>query len=346
MLPALTRPPCLVSFSGGLDSSAVLVVAAHVARREGLPDPIPATNRFPGVPAADECDWQERVVAHLGIDDWVRLEFGGELDLVGPYARRVLERHGLLWPFNCHFHLPLLEAAGEGSLLTGVGGDELCGAACGPLGGHTPRALAATAFELAHPAVRRPVLARRHPLRLPWLTEAGERAATAALARQDAAVPRATASRLAWAHGLRSLDASRRSLAAVASLVPATIHHPLLDEGVWAALAARAGRRGFDSRRHALGALAGPRLPPELLERRDKATFDAAFFTATARAAAAAWTGGGVPSELVDAGRLAAHWREPEPLAQSFTLLQAAWLCGEARSTNGSRAASPSEARP
>jgi hypothetical protein len=54
VLPALRRSPCLVSFSGGRDSSAVLAVAASVARREGLPLPIPATNRFPGARLTDE----------------------------------------------------------------------------------------------------------------------------------------------------------------------------------------------------------------------------------------------------------------------------------------------------
>ncbi len=44
--PALERAPCLVSFSGGRDSSAVLAVATRVARRHGLPPPVPATNRF------------------------------------------------------------------------------------------------------------------------------------------------------------------------------------------------------------------------------------------------------------------------------------------------------------
>jgi asparagine synthase (glutamine-hydrolysing) len=35
MVRALHRPPCVVSFSGGRDSSAVLALATHVARREG-----------------------------------------------------------------------------------------------------------------------------------------------------------------------------------------------------------------------------------------------------------------------------------------------------------------------
>ena len=125
ILPALQRPPCVVSFSGGRDSSAALAVAVRVARREGLPLPIPSTNRFPAVKDSHESDWQERVVAHLGIDDWLRPEFTDELDCVGPIATSVLRRYGLLWPFNAHFHVPHLEAAAGGSLLTGIGGDEI-----------------------------------------------------------------------------------------------------------------------------------------------------------------------------------------------------------------------------
>ena len=47
ILPGLRRSPCLVSFSGGRDSSAVLATATAVARREGLPLPVPITHRFP-----------------------------------------------------------------------------------------------------------------------------------------------------------------------------------------------------------------------------------------------------------------------------------------------------------
>ncbi|MDQ6838789.1 MAG: asparagine synthase-related protein, partial [Actinomycetota bacterium] len=122
---ALRRPPCLVSFSGGRDSSTVLAVAAAVARSQGLPLPIPATNRFPQVPATDERAWQEQVIRHLALDDWVRLDHTDELDLIGPYARRVLDSHGVIWPINAHFHAPLAQAASGGSLLTGFGGDEV-----------------------------------------------------------------------------------------------------------------------------------------------------------------------------------------------------------------------------
>ena len=41
VLRGLQRSPCVVAFSGGCDSGGILCLAVHVARREGLPDPIP-----------------------------------------------------------------------------------------------------------------------------------------------------------------------------------------------------------------------------------------------------------------------------------------------------------------
>ena len=73
ILPSLLRPPCLVSFSGGRDSSAILAAAATLARREGLPLPIPATNVIATAEEADESEWQHRVIAHLGLDEWLRI---------------------------------------------------------------------------------------------------------------------------------------------------------------------------------------------------------------------------------------------------------------------------------
>ena len=124
ILPALRRSPCLVSFSGGRDSSAVLAVAVAVARREGLQAPIPVTHRFPAAAGTDESAWQEKVITHLGLDDWLRVELSSELDAVGPVATSVMERHGLLWPCNTYFHDPIFEAASGGAVLTGIGGDE------------------------------------------------------------------------------------------------------------------------------------------------------------------------------------------------------------------------------
>ena len=101
ILPALQRSPCLVSFSGGRDSSAVLAAAAAIARREGLPAPVPATVRAPGAAESDEAAWQEQVVAHVGIADWVRLEVHDELDVIGPHARACCARTGCCGRATC-----------------------------------------------------------------------------------------------------------------------------------------------------------------------------------------------------------------------------------------------------
>src|ERR1700737_2780338 len=83
---ALRRPPCLLSFSGGRDSSALLAVACHVARTEGLDLPIPATVQFPGDRAADESEWQDHVLGRLGIRDRWQYTVGPELEVLGPIA--------------------------------------------------------------------------------------------------------------------------------------------------------------------------------------------------------------------------------------------------------------------
>ena len=123
----LERTPCLVSFSGGRDSSAVLAVATHVARRDGLALPIPFTFRFPGKPLTEESDWQEHVIRHLGLDDWPRVDLRDELDLLGDVARRCLLEFGLLWPANVYLHVPVFRAAAGGTVLTGLDGDGLFG---------------------------------------------------------------------------------------------------------------------------------------------------------------------------------------------------------------------------
>jgi asparagine synthetase B (glutamine-hydrolysing) len=316
MLGALRRPPCLVSFSGGRDSSTVLAAAAALARREGLPAPVPATLRAPGSARADETSWQERVVEHVGIEDWVRIEIDDELDAVGPYAARVLRRHGLLWPFNVHFHLPLLDLARGGALLTGIGGDELFAAASHP-------SWRRRAFAWAPPPLRRAVLARREPVVFPWLTAAAQRATTAARAAEAASEPRGVDRRMAWMRGLRYLDLALDAIGLVAADADVELAHPLFDGALWAA-AARHG--GFEDRTQGMQALFGDLLPPDVLARRSKAGFDAVFFNRHSRAFARSWDGSGTPDDLVDAGALREHWLGEAPTAQTFTLLQALWL--------------------
>ena len=80
----------MVSFSGGCDSSLVLAAAVDSARRHGLPAPVPLTVRVRGDVASDEREWQELVVRHLGLSEWIRLEVSEELDCVGDLAQSVL----------------------------------------------------------------------------------------------------------------------------------------------------------------------------------------------------------------------------------------------------------------
>jgi hypothetical protein len=65
----------------------VLAAAVEVARREGLPDPLSVTLRFPGVASTEESRWQELVIAHLGVRECERIVVGDELNLLGPVAR-------------------------------------------------------------------------------------------------------------------------------------------------------------------------------------------------------------------------------------------------------------------
>jgi asparagine synthase (glutamine-hydrolysing) len=332
ILPALRHGPCLVSFSGGRDSSAVLALAAAVARREGLPPPIPATVRTGAAPGADESPWQERVIAHLGLRDWLRIEVADELDAVGPIAAEALRRHGLQWPFNAHFHVPLLRAARGGSLLTGIGGDELFAAAAAR---RRPRGALRRAFQVAPAPARRAVLARRRPMPLPWLTPSGRRRANRAAAAEEAAQPRALAGRLAWWRSLRYLEVGQAALGRLAADEEVLLGHPLLDRAAWGAVGTAAPPGGFAGRTSAMRALFGDLLPEPVVARTDKAAFEDVFVRGHTRAFAAAWDGSGVPGDLVDPARLAAAWAAPAPAAQSLTALQAAWLAHDRSAGDG-----------
>jgi len=336
VLPALQRPPCLVSFSGGVDSSLVLALAVHVARREGLPLPVPATHRFPGVAEADETRWQDQLVAHLCLDDWLRLEWTDELDLVGPVAAGVLERHGPLVPFNGHFQQPFVERAAGGALLTGVGGDELFAPVRRATAAHVllrhrqprPRDLPTLAFGLAPRRVRAAVATRRRPIRLySWIRPQARRRLARAYAAWEAQEPlRWDRALQTWWWRSRALQCNLAGKRALGEACDVLVASPLADPSVMSACAATGGPIGLGSRARALGAIAGDLLPPALLARTSKASFDGAFWTGRARAFAAAWDGSGVDSQLVDVAALRAEWASAQPDPHTFALLQQAWL--------------------
>lgn len=336
---ALLCPPCVVTFSGGRDSSAVLALAVDVARREGLALPIPITYRFPGRPASDESSWQERVVSHLGVDDWVRSSFDDELDCLGPLATPGLRRHGLLWPPNAHAIVPALELAGSGSVLTGQGGDEILypgryahlAGALARIRRPTPR----DAAKLLLASAPAPLRARRRrregtAIELPWLRPAAARAVLDAFAREAAGEPIRRRAWVRWSWRLRSCQLTLRSMDLLARDKGTRLVHPFLDGEFLSSFADRARTRPPGSRPEATRVLFGDLLPPDVCERRTKATFDGAFWGRHSRAFALSLSPRDLDSDLVDGRAALAFWESdgtetcgPVP---SSCLLQALWL--------------------
>jgi hypothetical protein len=352
ILPALRRAPCLVSFSGGRDSSAVLATAASMARREGLSAPIPITHRFPGASGADESAWQDMVVRHLGLDDWLRVELSWELEAVGPVATSVIERHGLLWPCNSHFHDPIFEAASGGAVLTGIGGDEAfmgCSwdRAIAVLQGRVrpvPRDILRVGFAVAPAAVKRLFIRRWLPELLPWLQPTARREVEAWIAADAAGEPLRHARRLRRLLGSPALGAGLQGLRALAADRNALVAHPLHDPGFLASVAAQPTGQRYRSRTESLEALVGDLLPPAVLRRSTKSQFSEVLWGPASRELAASWEGDGLDPELVDFERLRQAWTAPEPDTQTITMLQSVWWTRARAAAGRPPAASPSSA--
>jgi hypothetical protein len=334
LLAALEHPPFLVSFSGGRDSSALLAVATKVARREGLPLPIPTTNRFPGRPESNESDWQELVVGDLRLNDWIRHDIDDELDVVGPVAQSVLLRHGVLWPPNLHIHVPLLRDAQGGTLATGFDGDGLFA------GWQWARA-ASILFARTRPApsdvlhllnafaplrLRTRIALRRNPQRMQWLRPEVEVAVNTAEVRERMAAPLRWPKRIGWWARLRYVAVTSEGFRRMAQDAGAQIVHPFLDADFLAALAKRGGRAGFPTRTEAMNVLFRDVLPPTLISRSHKAHFAGALWNGHSKQFRTNWQGKGVPQDLVDVTGLRREWAEATPDFSTASLLQAAWL--------------------
>lgn len=335
---ALQRPPCVVAFSGGRDSSAVLAVATTVARREGLPEPIPVTRVFADAPETEETEWQELVVRSLGLDEWERIPIDDELDLLGDLATRRLLAHGVLWPPLMHCDIPMLERARGGSLVDGEGGDELFDPShrIFPLARLLRRdarvsrpALKRVAGALGpYPAVLRRV--RRRNARLwPWLRPEALEEAVRAMAAADAARPRTYRRSALVVPTRRTHRSLTRNRAVFAREVDVNLSSPFLDADVVHGVARLGGIFGFASRTEAMRHLFHDLLPDEVLARRTKAAFNGGVVRDGTRAFVEAWDGSGVDESLVDAPRLREAWRRPSVSALSWTLLQTAWLAGQ-----------------
>jgi asparagine synthetase B (glutamine-hydrolysing) len=351
LAPALAQPPCVVAFSGGRDSSALLAVASRLAAREGLEPPVAATLRFPGEHEAHEEQWQELVVRHIGTSNWEKVPAGDSADLLGPVAAGELRRYGLLWPPAHHKDAPLCALAAGGTLVNGEGGDEVLGAHrvtpfARAIAGRLPKNRSEAA-ETALMVAPRPVRQRVYFTKLraqvakSWLRPEAQKHFAAAAAADKAAEP------LHWSASLRRLPRMRawnlgfhnQDICAAADRV--TVLRPLQDARFLAALARSAPAWGFADRDTAMRVLFASLLPDELLRRPTKAVFNRVVFGEHSRAFVSRWNGGGVPSDLVDTEVLRRFWAAPNAHALSFSLLQSAWLAEQSTARPAERVPRP-----
>jgi asparagine synthase (glutamine-hydrolysing) len=331
---AMSRGPVIVAFSGGRDSSALLALATVVGRREGLPLPIPLTMRFGDDPDADETTWQESVITHLRLEDWVRVDATSATDALGPYAEEVVRHvgHNVFPPAAAAAGVKARHARGA-SLVDGDPGDWVLGAHRMTYAhqvvrrhGRVGRSDWTVLAEALSPSPVRAARARRTLQPLPWLRPAVEARRRAAFAAEVRAEP------LRWDVAVRGLPGWRHhaigvpTVAAVVRAYGAQLLQPLGHPQFLDAYSSYGGWRGVPSRTAAMRLLVGDLLPYSVLSRRTKAHFNRAVFGQATRAFAREWDGTGVNDELVDAGRLRQEWLSERPDGRSLGLLQEAWL--------------------
>ena len=340
LVRALLHPPCFVSFSGGRDSSALLAIATRAARREGLPEPVPVTARYPSLSQTHEESWQQLVVQHLGLTEWVQQRFTDAADLIGPIACRLMQQHGLQYPHNLHLQAPLIQEARGGSFVTGLGGDEALmprSRALAVITGNVrpvPRDVLRIAAAVAPRRVRRAVLARRPMLSFPWLHRDANRALGLAWLDDILRLPLRWDARLREWWRARYVHLTIRGTARIALEMDVEVSHPFTDPVFISAFAREGGVRGFSSRTAVMNALFGELLPQDVTRRATKASFNSVLWNRHTRTFVNELSGNDLDAALralrlepiVDRSLLAGHWSTPSPMANSFLLLQACWL--------------------
>lgn len=338
VLELLQKGPLGVTFSGGQDTGALLAVALHVARREGLPEPVPLSLRFGSEETARDEAAQAAAIAVFGLHErWQRIDVAGASELLGPHARDGLRRHGLQFPPQAWWVRPMAERLAQ---VTGPGATLIAGHGQAELFAYwrfgalrdvatrkrPPRRAdlellraAATPRRLREARARRRYAGR--PLR--WLRPGvSERMAQLteppAWRRYDRTIT--------FLRARRCESETQRGYRRHAADYGVDAGFPRLDDRWLAAQVRHGGAFGFGDLPSHLEHLFGDVLPPILKARRDKAAYGRVFFGPETRAFAERWSGGGLPEDVVDPDVLRRLWTSDRYDWRTAALLQAAWL--------------------
>ena len=345
----LAKAPCVIAFSGGRDSSALLAFFVDVARRHGLEEPVAVTARWDDDAASDEREWQEHVIGAIGAAHWEILRPGDDLDLLGAEAVGALSGQGLMWPPPAYAFLPMIRLAAGGAFVSGEGGDEAFGL--------FPHARFWEALRNRRIPLRpdwvaavaacapRPVRRRRWERELPpyqtWLRPEARARFARQLADDQMDDP------LRWdrfqvvSRSRRAVGLTLGTLESVCALEGARYAGPLLDTAFLAGLATWGGRLGRGDRTAVMRELFGDLLPDPVLSRTSKASFGGVFWGPASRRFAEAWDSTGLDPDLVDAEELRRAWLSPVPVYGSALPLHAAWLAHHTARENGPSRGTP-----
>jgi hypothetical protein len=168
----------------------------------------------------------------------------------------------------------------------------------------------------------------------PWLTEAATRALTAVIAEMNDRFFGSVDRYFVEVRRARYLDEFRRAQGLFAADAGVLSLNPLMEPSVLAAIARAVGTTAPVSRRDLLARLFPNMLPPELEARSTKAGFNEAFFERHSRAFTRQLVERDLDEALARAGLLEVVspagltelWRDDDPHANSYLLLQALWL--------------------
>lgn len=356
----MRRAPCAVSFSGGRDSSALLAIMLRLSRREGLPEPIAVTQRFPGDVDTEESTWQEMVVRHLRLKEWLRVDLNPvDAELLAPPMVASLKYYGLLWPPLIHLSSSWIPLPPGITVITGEGGDEILGPRrLTPLrqvirlARHEPGRLkremvAVVGTGVAPRSLRRRLVERRMSGsgELSWLQPGARQRALSVLAADEAAEPFLWRKALRMHPSARALVIGESNRAFIATERGFRFLHPFLESSVIDAIGRAGGPLGYAGRTDAMRKIFGPLLPEAILSRTSKARYNGVAVGPATRAFVERWQGAGVDTSIVNPEALLEAWRRPLVPAGTFGLIQAAWLAMEGLPFEGTRGKAPADGK-